>query len=106
MSSREEGVNEGQDMNSSWRIIRVLGRVSAIATALLVVGCDERGRIGGGGVSGEAAITADHVVQSGQACAPAGKHPEHTGFACVTCHLCAGTVSFDPARAGSTAAFD
>jgi hypothetical protein len=93
-------------MSSSWRSIRVLGRVSAISAALLVFGCNERGTVAGRGVSAEAPITADHVIPTGQACLPGGKHPEHGSFACATCHQCAGTVSFDANLAGSTASFD
>jgi hypothetical protein len=53
-----------------------------------------------------AAITADRVIPTGQACTPTGKHQEHRNYACAACHMCAGTVSFDPAIAGPTAAFD
>jgi hypothetical protein len=56
--------------------------------------------------AGSAALTSDHVVSTGQACTPTGKHFEHRAYACTTCHMCAGTLSFDPAVAGSAATFD
>jgi hypothetical protein len=56
--------------------------------------------------SGSAALTSDHVVPTGQACTPTGKHFEHRNFACTVCHQCTGTMSFDPAVAGSAATFD
>ena len=79
-----------------------LGVVSA---ALLIAACGEEGTVAGGRTA-DAALTVDHVVPTGQVCAPTGKHFEHRTVDCATCHQCAGTVSFNGAIAGATAAFD
>ena len=91
-------------MKTTWRGIRLLGPVAASSALLLVFGCDQ-GELAGGGRE-SAALTQDHVIPTGQACTPTGKHFEHRVQACVTCHMCTGTVSFDPNVAGSTATFD
>lgn len=52
------------------------------------------------------ALTQDSVTPPGQACVPTGKHQEHRAFDCAACHQCAGTLSFDAAVAGPSAAFD
>jgi predicted CxxxxCH...CXXCH cytochrome family protein len=91
-------------MTVTWRSVGLLGRASVMSAALLVFGCGGEGTLGE--TSAEGGLTADHVIPTGQACVPTGKHLEHRGFACATCHMCAGTVSFDGAVAGATAAFD
>ncbi len=90
-------------MSSSWRRIRLLALGVASSALLLVFGCGEEGGIAGGVDS--AALTQDHVIPTGQTCTPTGKHSAHAGYGCATCHMCAGTISFDPAVTGSTAAF-
>jgi hypothetical protein len=81
-------------------------RVLASGALLLAsIGCTQ-GANGEMAMVAPAGLTADHVVATGQACTPTGKHLEHGRYACATCHQCFGTVSFDPAVAGSTAAFD
>lgn len=80
----------------------------ALASLVLLASACEMDPNAVSGRAGSDALTADHVVPTGLVCAPTGKHGEHAGagIACATCHLCAGTVSFDPAVAGSNAAFD
>lgn len=83
--------------------------LSALAGAMLMLGaCGQQ-------VEGDpelavagtvAALTQDHVVPTDQACVPTGKHSQHGTFACTVCHQCAGTLSFDAAVAGPSAAFD
>jgi predicted CxxxxCH...CXXCH cytochrome family protein len=83
-----------------------LGHAAVVAVAVLAFGC-EQGQVGGGAVSAQqGAMTVDHVVTTGQVCAPTGKHANHQAFACATCHQCAGTLSFDPNIAGPSATFD
>lgn len=82
------------------------GPAGVAVAALLAFGC-EQGEVGGSAVSGErGALTVDHVVATGQVCAPTGKHGKHQAIQCATCHQCAGTVSFDAAVAGPGATFD
>jgi hypothetical protein len=75
------------------------------ALLALAVGCQQAGDGGVAGSSSEA-LTQDHVVPTGQGCTNTGKHDAHAGYSCTTCHQCAGTLSFDAAIAGPTAAFD
>ncbi len=78
-----------------------LRHVAAVAAIVAALGCQQGGvEVAGGG------LTSDHVVPTGQACTPTGKHFEHRSFACAACHQAAGALCFDPAAAGSTAAFD
>lgn len=84
-----------------------LGRVGVVAAALLLAACEQGLQGGGSGsLADRAAMTGDHVVATGQACGPTGKHDKHAGFACTVCHQCAGTLSFDATVAGPNAAFD
>jgi hypothetical protein len=78
-------------------------RIAGVAAVVFVTGCEQQQGVASGG---GAALTSDHVVPTGLACTPTGKHAEHGSIACSTCHQCAGTVAFDPAAAGSAAAFD
>lgn len=82
-------------------------RIALASLALLLSACEMDPHVATGGARTDA-LNADHVVPTGLVCAPTGKHAEHAGaaIACTTCHMCAGTVSFDPAIAGSSAAFD
>lgn len=93
---------------------RIFGRsaitttVALAAATTLLPGCNELdpGLAGGElGASQAAATAAD-----GNACTPTGAHPAHGEFACATCHVCPGTVSFDPAGAavvnGASPVFD
>jgi hypothetical protein len=91
-------------MRQAWRLVTVLGRVAVGSALLLAAGCGEDSRVAGGRDS--AGLTQDHVVQTGQACTPTGKHFEHRNYGCATCHMAAGTLCFDPSVAGPTAAFD
>lgn len=92
-------------MRRSWNRC---GAVLPVAVAfVLLQGCEQ----GSGGAAAtiagsSAALTQDAVVPTGTTCAPTGKHAEHGGFTCATCHQCAGTLSFDPTIAGPSAAFD
>lgn len=72
------------------------------AAALAVAGCQQATEVQGS--ADDAALTV--VVPTGQSCSPTGKHYSHRSLACATCHQCAGTLSFDAARAGPSAAFD
>jgi hypothetical protein len=95
-------------MERSSRRVRTftLGHAAVVAAAVLAFGC-EQGQVGGGAVTAQqGAMTVDHVVTTGQVCAPTGKHANHQAFACTVCHQCAGTVSFDATIAGPTATFD
>jgi hypothetical protein len=40
---------------------------------------------------------------AGESCNPAGAHPKHAYVACTTCHVCQGSVQFDPAGAAVAA---
>lgn len=84
--------------------------LSGVAAALLLNACGQQVQGEGdlAGASTSKALTTDHVVQTGQACSPTGKHAEHGAqlIGCSTCHQCTGTVSFDASIAGPTAAFD
>lgn len=81
-----------------------LGRAGLATALVLAVGC-EQGQLARSGSSGDA-LTYEHVVTTGQVCAPTGKHDTHRSYACSACHQCAGTLSFDAAVAGPSAAFD
>ena len=82
--------------------------VPFVLSAILASGCGQPQTAPGdeSAARAAAALTQDAVVPPGQACTPTGKHAEHGGFACTTCHQCAGTLSFDASRAGPSAAFD
>lgn len=76
-------------------------RLLMVAALLGAVACQQAAVAGGG-----EALTADHVVPTGQACTPTGKHLLHASFSCATCHQAGGALCFDAAVAGATAAFD
>lgn len=82
------------------RSVSVRHLASALA-ALALVGCQQ-----GAASAAASGLTSDHVVPTGQACTPTGKHLEHGSFACATCHQAAGAMCFDAAVAGSAATFD
>lgn len=88
--------------------VRWLVAMSSTSAVLLLGACGQQSTGGEpAAASGTSqALTQDHVTPAGQSCAPTGKHANHAAFACATCHQCAGTLSFDPALAGPTAAFD
>lgn len=90
------------------RFVRMIVAMSSFAGAILVLGgCEQAPDSGEQLLAGTSrALTQDHVVATGQACVPTGKHSVHGRFVCTTCHQCAGTVSFDPVAAGAGAAFD
>lgn len=93
-------------MHSSRRVRGLTSSLCAVAAVLLASGCEQPAVGTGAETAEQGALTADHVVATGLVCAPTGKHGTHQGFACATCHQCAGTVSFDATVAGSAAAFD
>jgi hypothetical protein len=45
----------------------------------------------------QAPLTPDQVLPTGPTCSPSGGHGKHAPFACATCHVCGGVLSFDPA---------
>lgn len=85
-----------------------LAASGAAAAMALLAGCEQQPQGEGGPAvaTASAALTQGQVVPTGQVCTPTGKHDKHAGFACTTCHMCAGTLSFNPAVAGASAAFD
>lgn len=92
-----------------FRSVRWFVALSSIAGAsLLVAGCEQQGQGGGelATAGTAAALTQDRVIPTGQVCAPTGKHAQHSGVACATCHQCGGTLSFNATVAGANAAFD
>lgn len=96
-------------MNASSRRIGkfTFGHAGLVVAVLLVAACEQGpSGSGAGSLADHAAMTVDHVVATGQACGPTGKHDKHAGFACTVCHQCAGTLSFDATVAGPNAAFD
>jgi predicted CxxxxCH...CXXCH cytochrome family protein len=93
-------------MYLSSRSTRRRSLLGVASLTLFVVACgDEEG---GADVqaSSRSALTQEHVIPTGQACAPTGKHLEHRAYGCATCHQCEGSVSFDGSVAGASAAFD
>lgn len=84
-----------------------LAAMGTAAAMVLVAGCEQQAPGDQApAVSASAALTQGQVVPTGSVCTPTGKHVKHAGFACTACHMCAGTLSFDPAVAGATATFD
>lgn len=89
-------------------MVRLLTLSAAAGAILALGGCEQQAQVGDdlATAGAPAALTQDHVIPTGQACVPTGKHDKHGRFTCTTCHQCAGTVSFDAAAAGAGAAFD
>jgi predicted CxxxxCH...CXXCH cytochrome family protein len=68
------------------------------ALALLVAsGCGQETPPPENGLASQgSALTQDHVIPTGEVCAPTGAHGKHAPFSCTTCHVCGGVLQFDP----------
>jgi predicted CxxxxCH...CXXCH cytochrome family protein len=69
----------------------------AALVAVLASGCGQETSAPQNGLTSQsAALTQDHVIPTGEVCAPTGAHGKHATFGCATCHVCGGVLQFDP----------
>jgi predicted CxxxxCH...CXXCH cytochrome family protein len=80
---------------------RTLGVWQSLLVCVLVAGvasgCGQDTSAPENGLASQgSALTQDHVIPTGEVCAPTGAHGKHASFGCAACHVCGGVLQFDP----------
>jgi len=80
-----------------WFGARQQSLLLAALVAVVGSGCGQEAPAPENGLtSRSSALTQDHVIPTGEVCAPTGAHGKHATFSCATCHVCGGVLQFDP----------
>ena len=85
----------GGDMNRTFGVRQSL--LLCALVAIIASGCGQDTSAPEDGLASQSsALTQDHVIPTGEVCAPTGAHGKHATFGCAACHVCGGVLQFDP----------